>query len=88
MLLEIEAACRPLRLEPGGLVQTRPVPVWVWGWLEASSFIQMLPSLEASTCPWQVGAMLLGLGLEARPFRTPKLWHWMSAHAPPLNPKP
>ena len=38
MLIEIEPAWRPSKPELGGLVQTRPVPVGVWGWLEASSF--------------------------------------------------
>ena len=36
-----------IEIEPG-LVQTRPVPVWVWGWLDASSFLQMVPCLDAS----------------------------------------
>ena len=36
-----------IEIEPE-FVQTRPVPVWVWGWLEVSSFLQMVPRLDAS----------------------------------------
>ena len=72
MLIEIEPAWRPSKFEPGGLVQTRPVPVWVWGWLEASGFLQMVPEWRLRGCNLWAGLPDLGasLGLGEHP-RTP-----------------
>ena len=87
MLIEIGPAWRPSSLEPSGLVQTRPVPVWVWGWLEASNFSS--DGALTGGCLWQVGAMsglrLLDLGLEAGLVRSRRVpvwvWGWLEAYS-------
>ena len=47
VLIEIEPS-RLWSLEPVGPVRTRRCKVWVWVWLESSSFLQMEPWLDAS----------------------------------------
>ena len=88
VLIEIEPAWRPSKLELGGLVQTRPVPVGVWGWLEASSFSSDgvltggLPlSFMAGGCNLWAGSRLIDLGLEAGLVQTRRVpvwvWGWL-----------
>ena len=42
-----------------GLVQTRRVPVWVWGWPEAFCFLHTVPWLDASTLDLRLQAGLV-----------------------------
>ena len=37
-------------LEPGGRVQARPVPVWVWGWFEPLIF--KVPCVQSLGWVW------------------------------------
>ena len=53
------------------------MPVWVWGWLEAFGFLQMVPWLDASNLEQ------LDLGLQAGLVQTRRMpvwvWGWLEA---------